>query len=381
MTSLVYEALPTERIFPDCEAHIAIKEELVRCSASRALILSSASIAASGGPVSVVEMSLGKRCVGVGTSLSRHTPIDAVIEMADLARSTDADLLVAIGGGSVIDGAKAVKAALSEGLKNAQSFRNYSVRDEETPRLTPGGPPILAIPTTLSAAEFTSIAGYTDAETGLKDGVRAPHLAATAIALDPDMALHTPISLWLASGCRSIDHAVEGIFSARISPALSRQALAGLRMLAEGLRAARQDPESRDARRDCQQAVWLISDCCIHLTMGASHGLGYLLGTVAQVDHGTTSAVLLPTVVDWNAEAFPEQAQMVADALDSETASGGLRALFSDLSMPCSISNLTSKREIIDEISRLATHHPVVAANARPFANEAEIRSLLDSAW
>ncbi|MEM7702857.1 MAG: iron-containing alcohol dehydrogenase [Pseudomonadota bacterium] len=381
MNPVVYEALPTKRVYSDYSALSAIEAELDRTARSRAFILSSASLAGAVGPVAAIATSLGERCAAVGTALSRHTPLQSVVDMAAFAREQQADLLVSIGGGSVIDGTKAVKAALGADLHRTSDFEKYSLGRAGSIALPEGGPPILAVPTTLSAAEFTSTAGYTDPQSGLKEGVRGRHLAARSVVLDPELALKTPISLWLSSGCRSIDHAVEGLFSPRIAPALQNQAATGLALLAKGLRAAHRRPDNRVARRKCQQAVWLISDCCIHLTMGASHGLGYLLGTIAKVDHGMTSAVLLPEVTSWNAETFPERAKVVADALGSETAADGLRQLFADIGMPNGIGALGADQSVIERIVNLAPTHPVVAANPRPFANDAEFRALLERAW
>ncbi|MBI1394318.1 MAG: iron-containing alcohol dehydrogenase [Alphaproteobacteria bacterium] len=381
MTLVCYRALPRERVYPDTPALEAVLAERDLAGGSRVLILSSATLAQPDGPVRKLEASLGEACAGVGTMLSEHTPLAAVLDARRLIEETSAELIVAIGGGSVIDGSKAVKAAIAANLYTFEDFARHSLATASPMPLPEGGPILMAIPTTLSAAEFTATAGYTNPLSGLKEGLRAPHLAPLSVALDPDLALATPLPLWTSSGMRAIDHAVETIFSPRVWPALQRQAATGLNMLARALRAAVDRPDDRFARRDGQQAVWLISDGPAQLTMGASHGLGYLLGTLGGVPHGLTSCVLLPETIRWNTQTCPQPAALVAEALGEKSAHDGIVSLLEDLGLPHRIGTLNVDKAILDSIAKHALTHPVVLANPRPFADREAVRALLERAW
>lgn len=378
----IYQSSALSFVYPDAGLVNAVSIETERRGSRRVFVIASSTLAANPrGPVAELVQSLGSSCVGVARDLGQHTPLSAVVATAAQVRASEADLLVAIGGGSVIDGAKATKAALAAGIDDTRKFAAYSLANPDRNEIPSIALPLIAAPTTLSAAEFTATAGYTDPTSGLKEGVAAGHLLPDAIALCPDLALATPIDLWLTSGCRSIDHAVEGLFSRQAWPALKWQAVAGLRELAIAMRAAYADPNDRDARKNAQHAVWLISDCCRLLPMGASHGLGYLLGTLGNVAHGATSAVLLPAVAEWNAQVDADTDQLIADAVGGESASDALSRLFADIGMPSTIRSLGVEHELLEGIARRAKHHPTVRSNPRPLADEAQTLELLERAW
>jgi maleylacetate reductase len=381
MTTPIFSQVPRDRVYPDSNVLWAIEAELDRRKVRRALILSSASLAGPGGPVRAIAEAIGPRCVGVGTMLREHTPLHGVIEAADVARAQGADALVAIGGGSVIDGTKVVKAALAANLTALEDFTQYSAVNVRALPAPEGGPPIIAVPTTLSAAEFTATGGYTNPLSGLKEGLRAPHLTPATVILDPDLACHTPLRLWNSSGLRSIDHAVETVFATGAWPALIAQAATGLTMLARALRDRSRHPDDRNFVRMAQQAVWLISDGPGQVPMGASHGLGYLLGSLGNVPHGMTSCVLLPAVIAWNTENFPIAGALVANALGADDAADGARALIVDLGLPTQIRDLGVAKGLLDDIASIALMHPVVRTNPRPFADGQAVRALLETAW
>jgi maleylacetate reductase len=376
-----FNQLPRERVYPDASSLEAICAEMDLRGAQRVFIFSSATLERDNGPVQKLKDELGAQCAGVSTALSEHTPLAAVLEGSAAVQANEVDLIVAIGGGSVIDGAKAVKAAMAAKLESIRDFVPFSAASSNPIPMPTGGPPLIAIPTTLSAAEFSGTAGYTNPLSGLKEGVRAAHLAPSAVILDPDLALHTPLRLWTSSGIRAVDHAVEAIFNPGAWASLRAKAATGLTMLAEALRRAHADPTDRQARSDALQAVWLIGDCSPQVIMGASHGLGYLLGSLGGVPHGLTSCVLLPSVVAFNSETCPGAARQVAAALGVDDAANGLRALVSDLNLPTRISECVSDPAILERIATVALRHPVVRANPRPLADEAAILSLLKTAW
>lgn len=377
----IFNHMPRDRIWIDADAADAIASELDRRGASRAIILCSATLNAPGGAGAAIIAALGDRVVGVFDGLSEHTPLAAVLAAAAQAKAADADILVAIGGGSVIDGAKVVKAALNAGLDTIAAFARHSMANPDSAPLPGGGLPLIAVATTLSAADFTCRAGYTNPLSGLKEGLHHLDLAPAAVILDPRLALHTPLRLWTSSGIRAVDHAVEGIFSPQSWPGLRAQAATGLQMLAQGLCASFADPVSIEARSQCQQGVWLVSDTCEQVRMGASHGLGYLLGTLGGVPHGITSCVLLPAVTAWNASECPDADALVARTLGAATASQGVAALVGGLGLPTRIRDLGVDKAVLDVIAGHAPRHPVVRNNPRSLADVAAVRALLETAW
>ena len=134
--------------------------------------------------------------------------------------------------------------------------------------------------------------------------------------LDPAVTRHTPMWLFLSTGIRAVDHCVEGICSNEASPYGDASALHGLSLLARGLPRVKADPADLAARLDCQIGSWLsMAPLAAGVPMGASHGIGYVLGAVFDIPHGHTSCIMLPSVMRWNKSANADRQAMVAAAM------------------------------------------------------------------
>jgi hypothetical protein len=158
-----------------------------------------------------------------------------------------------------------------------------------------------AVPTTLSAAEFTSSAGITDVQLKVKLSFSHPRMAPIAVILDPAATLETPMELMLSTGMRAMDHAVERWCSVRPHPLGDGLALQAMAMLAANLPAIKARPYDLDPRLNCQLAAWLTQVSAIPgVPNGASHGIGYILGAYAGVPHGITSCISLAATLEWN---------------------------------------------------------------------------------
>src|SRR5215468_3620502 len=258
-----------------------------------------------GGAVKIIR-ALGNRFAGLFDRMPPHTPRRAVIEAAAAARETGADLIVTIGGGSVTDGAKAVQLCLANDIRSAGAFDRY--RPVKGPDGSVGPPPCnpptvpqVTVPTTLSAGEFSAIAGVTDERHRVKELFRHPEIIPCAVVMDPAVTVHTPEWLWLSTGIRAVDHCVEGICSGEANPFADAQALHGLALLTRALPRVKADPSDMEARLDCQVGSWLsMAPLVAGVPMGASHGIGYVLGAVFDIPHGHTSCIMLPSVMRWN---------------------------------------------------------------------------------
>ena len=161
-----------------------------------------------------------------------------------------------------------------------------------------------------------------------------------AVILDPWLGMHTPEWLWLSTGIRAVDHCVEGICSREAQPYGDAQALKGLSMLAQALPRVKADAKDLDARMDCQIGTWLSTGpLASGVPMGASHGIGYVLGAVFGVPHGHTSCVMLPSVMRWNKPVNAERQALVAAAMGhpNEDAGDVLDAFIRNLGMPRSL--------------------------------------------
>ena len=201
--------------------------------------------------------------------------------------------------------------------------------------------PHVAVPTTLSAAEFSAIAGVTDERTKTKELFRHPGIVPRAVILDPAVTMHTPKWLFISTGIRAVDHCVEGICSIEANPFGDAQALEGLKLLARGLPAVKAKPQNLAARLDCLLGAWLsMGPLATGVPTGASHGIGYVLGALFGVPHGHTSCIMLPAVMRWNKPANTAQQDLVSLAMNraGEEAGDVLDVFIGSLGMPRSLN-------------------------------------------
>src|SRR5258705_68518 len=361
----------------------AIVEQLNRLGANRAFLMVSGTLNGETAEIENIRRALGPRCVGTFDAMPPHTPRTAVIAASEQARAADADIIVTIGGGSITDGAKAVQLCLANDIRNPDDIDRIRAGRGASPQ--PAAPAVrqISVPTTIAGGEFSATAGVTNEKTKVKEALRHPLLMPRAVILDPWLGAHTPEWLWLSTGIRAVDHCVEGICSREAHPYGDAQALKGLSMLAQALPRVKADAADLDARMDCQIGTWLSTGpLASGVPMGASHGIGYVLGAEFGVPHGHTSCVMLPSVMRWNKSANPERQAMVAAAMGhpNEDAGDVLDAFIRGLGMPRSLREVKVGPEHFDRIAQAAMATPWVPRNPRKIEGPAQVREILDMA-
>src|SRR6266542_6750966 len=367
----------------------AVAEEVRRAGADRVFLMTSGTLNRTTDEIARVRRALGNRCAGLFDQMPPHTPRHAVIAAAEAAREAGADLIATIGGGSVTDGAKAVQLCLANDIRNAEAFDDY--RPVAGPDGAVGPPPHckpprvrqITVPTSLSAGEFSAISGVTDERRRVKELFRHPLVIPRAVMLDPAITVHTPEWLWLSTGIRAVDHCVEGICSAEANPYADAQALHGLSLLARGLPRVKADAGDIEARLDCQLGSWLsMGPLACGVPMGASHGIGYVLGAMFDIPHGHTSCIMLPAVMRWNKEANAERQALVAAAMGDpgEDAGEALDQFIAGLGMPRSLGAVKIRPESFAKIAEQAMGTPLVPKNPRPIPGPAQVREILELA-
>ena len=316
-----------------------------------------------------VRRALGSRCAGTFDRMPAHTPRAAVIEATEAARAAQADLIVTIGGGSITDGGKAVQMCLANDIRSPEAIDK--LRPVKGADGIVGPPPMntptvrqISVPTTLSAGDFSALAGVTNERTKTKELLRHPRIIPSAVVLDPAITVHTPEWLWLSTGIRAVDHCVEGVCSNEAHVFGDAQALKGLALLASGLPRVKAEPKDLAARLDCQMGAWLsMGPLSSGVPMGASHGIGYVLGAEFGVPHGYTSCIMLPAVMRWNKPANGERQALISGAMSQvgSEASDVLDSLIRGLEMPRSLGAVKIGRENFQRIAtwrwlRLGSH-------------------------
>ncbi|OGA51130.1 MAG: hypothetical protein A3F74_00190 [Betaproteobacteria bacterium RIFCSPLOWO2_12_FULL_62_58] len=370
-----------ERVVHGKPAAEAVPAEIERIGAKRVLLLTTQSLTNSR-LIRDVTSALGDRCVGRFSEIRAHSPREAVIAGAALAREVEADHLLAVGGGSVVDATKTMLLALWRGVRDVDTLSTLAPKRGAAP-LTPLDSDrmrMTAVPTTLSAAEFTSSAGITDVQRKVKLSFSHLRMAPIAVILDPAATLETPMELMLSTGMRAMDHAVERWCSIRPHPLGDGLALQAMGMLAANLPAIKARPDDLEPRLTCQLAAWLTQVSGIPgVPNGASHGIGYILGGYAGVPHGITSCISLAATLEWNEPVNAERQRAVAEKLGRPGARpcNVIRDFVRSLGLPTRLGEVGIAADRIPELARQYDGTGPIATNPRPVRGADDVAEIL----
>ena len=342
-----YSYLPIERVHFGPGSISRLAEELDRIKSRRPFVITGQTIADKTTLVDTVEKASGRKLAGVFSGVKQHAPFSGIKQAINEAQKARADSLVSLGGGSPIDSTKVVVKELSEGFAKPTIVH-------------------LAIPTTLSAAEFSHSAGMTDDTTKRKTGVRDPRLVPRFIFLDPKMTIDTPSWLWACTGIRSLDHAVESIYSPRHQPYVDTLALESVTLLFQNLKRSTDNPSDTSPRMACQTAAWMSFAGVQSVGTGLSHAIGRVIGATWNIPHGITSCLTLAEVMKHQARKYPDRLALVAKAegqdlkglskdKQAQYAAERVRELVKDLGLSKRLSDYGIRREDLPSIARDAS--------------------------
>jgi maleylacetate reductase len=368
--------LPTRTVVWGEGAHRRLPQLLEQAGARRVLLLTLPALARQGGLLASVEAAIGALLAGRFAELDAHVPVAGVRAGAARVRELGADTVVSLGGGSVIDAAKAIAGAMAD-----------------------TGEPLplhVSLPTTLSGAELAHYYGVTE-ETGgerFKRSHARVELTPSIVVLDPELTTSTPPQLWTSSAIKAIDHAAEGLLGGAPDVLVGPQALLGIRHMSETI--ARAVPvNALGARLDCQLAAWECYVAPASITLGLSHRIGHILGGTFGVPHGLTSGITLAPVMRAMAPAAPVTLSWIATALhpdepldlagspsgDPARAGGLLEALVRTLGLPTRLRDVGIARETVATIAASVLEaYPASVAQLGP-GGETRLETLLEEMW
>jgi alcohol dehydrogenase class IV len=388
--------LPQERVIYGAGSLAQLSAELDRLGCRRAFVITGTTIATKTDLLAQLREILGPRCVGVFYPIAQHVPRQDVIAAAVRARAASPDVLVSLGGGSPVDGTKAVALCLAEGVATASELEAYRVRGPRGQRFQPrylGRPvPHIAITTTLSAGEFTGAFGITDPRRHVKEGYGAPHFVPRVVILDPAITVHTPGWLWASTGVRAVDHAVERLYSRHHNPFVDTLCLQALRYLFAHLPSATHQPHALEARLYCQLAAWMSIVGFASVRTGISHAIGHQLGGHCHVPHGQTSCIMLPHAMAFNLPVAAERLALVAEAAGLDTrgltaaeAAGAaiehMQAFIKGLGCPTRLRDVGVQEKDFPALAEAVMEEVPQMENPRAVAGVADIIALLERAW
>jgi alcohol dehydrogenase class IV len=336
MKPFVYNAWPGRVVF-GAGALARLPDELDRLGAKRALLLSTPGQARSAWRLAE---NLGSRAAGVYDKAAMHVPLAVAEDARRVARELGADCCVALGGGSTTGLAKAI--ALTSGL------------------------PIVAVPTTYSGSEMTTVYGLT--EGGLKRTARDARVLPKAVIYDPALTLGLPPATSAASGMNAIAHCVEALYAQDANPITSLMAEEGIRALAASMPLIVKDPSDLEARSDALYGAWLAGVALGATGVALHHKLCHTLGGSFNLPHAETHSIVLPHAARYNRDAAPEAMARVARALGAGDAPGGLYDLELKLNLETRLSAIGMREADLERAAKIALESPY--PNPRPVEYE-----------
>jgi len=321
MLAFIYTALPSRVVF-GAGAVKKLPAEIDALGAKRVLLISTPGRAQMVG-------ALGINAAGIFDRAVMHTPIEMVQEARALAREVKADCCVVVGGGSTVGFGKAI--ALDSGL------------------------PILAVPTTYSGSEMTTIWGVS--EGGAKKTGRDPKVLPKTVIYDPELTLGLPAATSAASGMNAIAHCAEALYAHDGNPIISLMAEEGIRALAASLPRVLANGKEVEARSEALYGAWLAGASIGTTSVALHHKLCHVLGGFG-LPHAETHSIVLPHALRFNAEAAPEAMRRISTSINHPDPAVGIWEIAKKLGLPMRLADIGMKREDLERAAKAACAAP-----------------------
>lgn len=318
---------PDQTLLIGVETKAALPPELATRQIRRVCIVSSPRAAKSRAAALVREALAGCEVVKEIDGVREHAPIPDTEAWAAELRSNRPDAVIALGGGSPSDTAKAIAILLAEGGRLEDHCSTFTPPDHlhhvelRAPKI-----PVITIPTTLSGAEMTPGGGATN-EQGIKRVFWDPKVASRVVLFDPEAMADVPVEVLLTTGMNGLAHCAEALYSRTRSPLSSALALQGASDFAEGLLAlARGDRDRKETLVRLQVAASIGGMVISNARVGLHHAFCHVLGAAHGVPHGVANSVMLPFALEYNYSDTREEQERFAAALRPSLAARGLPA-------------------------------------------------------
>lgn len=352
-------------------------EEALRYG-TKALIVSGKTSSRASGALDAVCASL--KSAGIAVTLFCEVESDPSVHTvtvgATLARDSGADIVIALGGGSPLDAAKAI---------SVMATHSGNIVDYEKTALTRKGIPVIAIPTTAgTGSEVTKFVVITDTDRKVKMLISSPFLIPRVALLDPQLTLSIPPAFTAGPGMDALTHAIEAFQSSLAAPTTDVFALSAIRLIGGNLVKATLNGANVEAR-----TAMLLGQMHAGLAFGNAsvalvHAMSRPLGAHFGIPHGQANAILLPWVMEYNRPACPEKFVRIAEALDcdvqglplkeaSRLAVTTVREIYADTGLPLTLAELGVPAESLPQLAQDASQSGSVLFNPRkPTLSEIE---------
>ncbi|MBR9979554.1 MAG: aldehyde dehydrogenase family protein [Desulfatitalea sp.] len=354
----------------------AVYREVVRLGARRALVLSDAGVRKAG-LVDLVQEALGEFCVGVYDEIAQDTDLTTVDAAVALAQEKGADIIVSVGGGSVIDTGKAVCVTLKNGGKANDHVALMRLTEPQIPHIV--------IPTTSgTGSEVTNVSVIKSGDAGRKVYIVDNFIIPNTAILDPVFTMTLPPGLTATTAMDAMTHAMEALTSTMANPLCDGHALNAIRLIRENLPRVMANGKDEAARNQMQMAATCAGWAFGIAQVGLAHSMAHTLGMLANVPHGAACGLVLPAVMRYNVDHATEKLALAAQALGVSigsmakreaalAAADAVEALMKESGHPMRLREVGVTEDILDMAAFHAIADTPTLFNARPVSDPGDI--------
>ena len=375
-------------VWHDVRATDVLPKYLKDWEYERAYVVSSKTLNTKTDVIQKLTDAMGDRVVAVTDRVGEHAPMKNIITAANEARDLNADVIVGVGGGSIIDFTRMMQLCLAEGAYTKEDFYKHKIRwDGDEPLFGAKTPPKvrqLIIPTTLATAEWTLGGTPVDEETKLKTLFIMRDGGPELVIYDPEILLHTPLQLLLSTGVRGLDHAINTRCSAEPHPKGNVLTLAAIKLWIENLPRLKKDKTDLEALNNAQLACWYTGICQQSAMHGFSHFMVHVLAPYVGISHSDAACVLMLAQAKWLEGWAEESHGEIKEALGrpNDPLHVILKELLDELEMPTTLNQLGVEEKVLDELIEPALDYKLVTKfNVRPIKTGDDIRRVMETAW
>lgn len=322
--------------------------------------------------------------VGIFDEIPPDSDLESATKCYNWAIEEGVDIVISVGGGSIIDTAKGMDILLTEGgdlLKDHQG--TYLLKRPLKPHI--------AIPTTSgTGSEVTFASVLNDRKNKIKVTFISEFLAPDVAILDPNLTLDMPKGLTGGTAMDAMSHAIESIHSVENEPIADGLAFYAIRLINDNLRTVIEDPHNLEARSNMLLASTLAGIAFSNTMVGIVHSTAHACGGLCDVPHGMANSILLPYCMEYNLDEAADRYKLVAEAMRIDTtglsdeeagtkAIEALKKLTKDAGIPQKLSEFNVKKEDIPQLIELTLSDATIYTNPK-YPAEDEVREILEKA-
>jgi alcohol dehydrogenase len=389
MTSFQH-VTPPLRLFAGADSLKNLGRELARLGSKRAVVFCGRTLSHDEKLMGLLREAAGERLAGVYAGVKAHSPVSAVEEAVAELKRLEGDAIIAVGGGSAVVSGRAAAILLAEGRHPRELCTTFDAKGApSSPRLDAAKIPQIVVPTTPNTATVKAGTAVFDAEAGKRLAMFDPKTRVQSIFIHPDFLASSPRDLLLSACLDSFAFAIEGLLSKAGNPISDALLIHSVRLTANHL-AAPDMLDEASVRSDLTMAAIMCGQGTDQTGGGVATVLGHAIGAAHHVENGIVKALVLPSVLRFNAEAAQAGLARLATALDVRGADPTallegtidvLEPIFRSLGVPARLRDLGVPQEALQDVADHAMGDWFLRGSPRRVQNAAELMEVLEAAW